>query len=73
MAARIATVMDIFFIRTVAINGARPGGQPSPATMPASPFASRGSERPIQMERLSTPPPEMLPEQRGRMPTRIAR
>jgi hypothetical protein len=61
------------FRRTVAINGSRPAGNHHSPTMPASPFASRGSERPIQMERLSTPPPEMLPEQRGRMPTRIAR
>ena len=33
--------------------------------MPASPFASRGSERPIQMERLSTPPLEILPGNRA--------
>ena len=41
--------------------------------MPASPFASRGSERPIQMERLSTPPLEILPGQQGRTPSRPAR
>ena len=39
----------------------------------ASPFASRGSERPIQMERPSTPPLEMLPGRRGRTPPRITR
>jgi hypothetical protein len=59
--------------RTVAINGSRPGGQPSPAAMPASPFASRGSERPIQMEQPFTPPREILPGQQGRTPSRPAR
>ena len=33
-------------------------GLPPPTTMPASPFASRGSERPIQMKQPSTPPLE---------------
>jgi hypothetical protein len=41
--------------------------------MPASPFASRGSERPIQMERPSTPREEILPGQQGRTPSRPAR
>jgi hypothetical protein len=39
----------------------------------ASPFASRGSERRIQMERLSTPPLEILPGQQGHTPPRPAR
>ena len=50
---------------TVAINGSRPTGNHHSATMPASPFASRGSERPIQIARLSTPPKEILPGQQG--------
>ena len=58
---------------TVAINGSRPTGNHHSATMPASPFASRGSERPIQMERLSTPPKEILPGQQGHTPSRPAR
>ena len=41
--------------------------------MPASPFASRGSERPIQMARLATPPLAMLLGRRGRTPPRPAR
>jgi len=39
----------------------------------ASPFASRGSERPIQMERPSTPPREILPGQQGRTQSQPAR
>jgi hypothetical protein len=58
---------------TVAINGSRPRANHHPATMPASPFASRGSERPIQMERPSTPPREILPGQQGRTPSQPAR
>jgi len=58
--------------RTVAINGSRPTGNHHPRCRRES-IASRGSERPIQMERLSTPPMEILPGQRGRRPTRIAR